>query len=339
MTLTIVILLLSVFTGSLVGNFFYPRLALRLRIHAVPNYRSLHPTTTPRGAGIVVACADLVAVAVGYWLEIIQNSYFLIFFVGGMVVALVGFADDRFDLPAILRLVVQLAGASWILFWFGGMPPLGLGTMVVDLGWIGSVLAALAMVWFFNLFNFMDGIDGIATSGTMYVTAAAASILLINDAYSLALLSALLCAATAGFIYFNWPPARVFLGDSGTSFFSYTIAALILGSLWSDGMSLWTWLILLGYFVVDTTVTLLTRLVTVGKWYHAHRSHAYQNLARIWGDHLKMVRLVLLIELFWLFPLALLSVWMHEVAPLITAIAFSPIAIFAARNGPLREDA
>ena len=339
MTLTIVILLLSVFTGSLVGNLFYPRLALRLRIHAVPNYRSLHPTTTPRGAGIVVACADLVAVAVGYWLGIIQNSYFLIFFVGGMVVALIGFADDRFDLPAILRLVVQLAGASWILFWFGGMPPLGLGTMVVDLGWIGSVLAALAMVWFFNLFNFMDGIDGIATSGTMYVTAAAASILLINDAYSLALLSALLCAATAGFIYFNWPPARVFLGDSGTSFFSYTIAALILGSLWSDGMSLWTWLILLGYFVVDTTVTLLTRLVTVRKWYHAHRSHAYQNLARIWGDHLKMVRLVLLIELLWLFPLALLSVWMHEVAPLITAIAFFPIAIFAARNGPLREDA
>ena len=339
MTLTIVILLLSVFTGSLVGNFFYPRLALRLRIHAVPNYRSLHPTTTPRGAGIVVACADLVAVAVGYWLGIIQNSYFLIFFVGGMVIALVGFADDRFDLPAILRLGVHLAGASWILFWFGGMPPLGLGTMVVDLGWIGSVLAALAMVWFFNLFNFMDGIDGIATSGTMYVTAAAASILLINDAYSLALLSALLCAATAGFIYFNWPPARVFLGDSGTSFFSYTIAALILGSLWSDGMSLWTWLILLGYFVVDTTVTLLTRLVIVRKWYHAHRSHAYQNLARIWGDHLKMVRLVLLIELLWLFPLALLSVWMHEVAPLITAIAFSPIAIFAARNGPLREDA
>jgi len=338
-TLTIVILLLSVFTGSLVGNLFYPRLALRLRIHAVPNYRSLHPTITPRGAGIVVACADLVAVTVGYWLGIIQYPYFLIFFVGGLVVALVGFADDRFDLPAILRLAVQLAASCWILFWLGGMPPLGLGTMIVDLGWIGEILAALAMVWFFNLFNFMDGIDGIVTSGTMFVTAAAGSILLINNAYSLAMLSALLCAATAGFVYFNWPPARVFLGDSGSSFFSYTIAALILASLWNDAMSLWTWLILLGYFVVDTTVTLLIRLVTVRKWYHAHRSHAYQNLARIWGDHLKTVRLVLLIELFWLFPLALISVWMHEVAPLITAIAFFPIAIFAVRNGPLREDA
>jgi Fuc2NAc and GlcNAc transferase len=185
----------------------------------------------------------------------------------------------------------------------------------------------------------MDGVDGIATSGTLFVTAAAASILAINGAYSLALLAALLCAATAGFVYFNWPPARVFLGDSGTSFFSYTIAALILGSLWNDGMSLWTWLILLGYFVVDTTVTLLIRLVTVKKWYLAHRSHAYQNLARIWADHLKMARLVLLIELLWLFPLALVSVWMHEVAPLITAIAFFPIIIFAVRNGPLREDA
>ena len=339
MTLTIVILLLSVFTGSLVGNLFYPRFALSLHIHAEPNYRSLHPTITPRGAGIVVACADLAAVAVGYWLGVIQHPYFLIFFAGGTVVALVGFADDRFDLPAILRLAVQLAASCWILFWFGGMPPLGLGAMVIDLGWIGGILAALAMVWFFNLFNFMDGIDGIATSGTMYVTAAAASILLINGAYPLGLLSALLCAATAGFVYFNWPPARVFLGDSGSSFFSYTIAALILGSLWSDGMSLWTWLILLGYFVVDTTVTLLIRLVTVKKWYRAHRSHAYQNLARIWENHLKVVQLVLLIELFWLFPLALLSVWMHEIAPLIAAIAFFPIVIFAVRNGPLREDA
>ncbi len=336
--LTIVILLFSVFTGSLVGNLFYPRLALRLHIHAVPNYRSLHPKTTPRGAGIVVACADLVAVAVGYWLGIIQHPYFLIFFVGGLAVALVGFADDRFDLPAILRLAVQLAASCWILFWFGGMPPLGLGTMVVELGWVGAVLAASAMVWFFNLFNFMDGIDGITTSGTMFVTAAAASILAINNAYSLALLSALLCAATAGVLYFNWPPARVFLGDSGSSFFSYTIAALILGSLWNDGMSLWTWLILLGYFVVDTTVTLFIRLVTIKKWYRAHRSHAYQNLARIWGDHLKVVRIVLLIELLWLFPLALLSVWMHEIAPLITAVAFSPIVVFAARNGPFRED-
>jgi Fuc2NAc and GlcNAc transferase len=104
-------------------------------------------------------------------------------------------------------------------------------------------------------------------------------------------------------------------------------------------MSLWTWLIFLGYLVIDTTVTLLIRLVTVKKWYRAHRSHAYQNLARAWGDHLKMGRLVLLIELLWLFPLALLSVWMHEIAPLITAIAFFPVAIFAVRNGPLREDA
>lgn len=339
MTLTIVILLLSVFTVSLVGNLFYPRFALRLRIHAEPNYRSLHPTTTPRGAGIVVACADLMAVAVGYWLGIIQHPYFLIIFAGGMVVALVGFADDRFNLSAILRLSVQLAASCWILFWLGGMPPLGLGTTVIDLGWIGDILAAFAMMWFFNLFNFMDGIDGIATSGTIFVTAAAGTILLINNAYSLALLSALLCAATAGFVYFNWPPARVFLGDSGSSFFSYTIAALILASLWNDGMSLWTWLILLGYFVVDTTVTLLIRLVTVKKWYRAHRSHAYQNLARIWDDHLKVVRLVLLIEISWLFPLALLSVWMHEIAPLITAIAFFPIAVFTVRNGPLREDA
>jgi Fuc2NAc and GlcNAc transferase len=337
-TLTIVTLLLSVFAASLVGNLFYPRLAMRLHIHAVPNYRSLHPKITPRGAGIVVAAVNLAAVAAADWLGIIQYPYFLVFFVGGLVIALIGFADDRFDLPALLKFAVQIAAASWILFWFGGMPPLGLGTIIVDTGWIGSIFAALGMVWFFNLFNFMDGIDGMATSGTMYVTAAAALILFINDDVSLALLSALLCAATAGFVYFNWPPAQVFLGDAGSSFFSYTIAALILGSLWSDGMSLWTWLILLGYFVADTTVTLLIRLATVRKWYRAHRSHAYQNFARIWDDHLKVVRLVLLIEFLWLLPLAMLSVWMHEIAPIMTAVAFLPIVVFAVRNGPLRED-
>jgi len=338
-TVTIVTLLVSVFTCSLVGNHYYPRLALRLRIHAVPNYRSLHPEITPRGGGIVVAVANLVAVLVGYWLGLIQYPNLLIFLIGGLVVALVGFADDKFELPALSRLLVQFAAATWILYWFGGMPALGFGEISVELGWAGNIVAVLAMVWFFNLFNFMDGIDGMATSGTLYVTAAATLILFVNGDYEIALLSALICAATAGFAYFNWPPAKVFLGDAGSSFFSYTIAALILGSLWSDGMSLWTWLILLGYFLVDTTVTLLLRVVTVKKWYRAHRSHAYQNLARIWGDHVKMVRLVLLIEFLWLFPLAVLSVWMHEIAPLITAVAFLPIVFFAVRNGPLRENA
>ena len=338
MTVTIAAVLLSVFVCSLVGNFFYPRVALRFRIHAVPNYRSLHPKTTPRGAGIVVAAVNLAAVAGAYELEVIGYPSFMIFFAGGMVVALVGIADDRFELPALFRLAVQFAAAIWILFWFGGVPPLGIGAGTIDFGWFANFLAVPAMVWFFNLFNFMDGVDGMATSGTLYVTAAAALILMLGGDFPLALLSALLCAAAAGFAYFNWPPAKVFLGDAGSSYFSYTIAALLLGSLWSDGMSLWTWSILLGYFVVDTTVTLLVRIVTTKKWYRAHRSHAYQNLARLWGNHLKVVRLVLLIELSWLLPLALLSVWMHEIAPIITAVAFFPIIVFALRNGPLRED-
>lgn len=339
MTLTIVALLLLAFGSSLVGNFYYPRFALRLRIHAVPNYRSLHPKTIPRGAGIVIATANLVAVAVGFWLGVVNYSYVMIFFVGGLAVAVVGIVDDRFELSALFRLTVQIAAAVWILYWFGGMPPLDVGSAPVDLGWVGNIVAALAIVWFFNLFNFMDGIDGMATSGTLYVTAVAAFILVFNDNYSLGLLSALLFSAAAGFAYFNWPPAKVFLGDSGSSFFSYTIAALIFGSLWSGGMTLWTWLILLGYFVVDTTVTLLIRLVTIKRWYRPHRSHAYQNLARLWQDHLKVVWLVLLIDLFWLLPLAVLSVWMHEIGPIITAVAFLPIFIFAARNGPLRENA
>lgn len=338
MAVVIVTGLLCIFACSLIGNYFYPRLALRLGIHAVPNYRSLHPKTTPRGAGIVVAVVNLAAVAVGYKFGIISFPYLLIFFAGGLAVAVVGIADDRFELPALFRLIVQICAAIWIVLCSGGMPPLGIGAMTVDFGWIGNLLAVLGMVWFFNLFNFMDGVDGMATSGTIYVTAAAALILAINGDLALALLSAMLCAAAAGFAYFNWPPARVFLGDAGSSYFSYTIAALILGSLWSDGMSLWTWLILLGYFVVDTTVTLFIRLFTVKKWYHAHRSHAYQNLARLWGDHLKVVRLVLLIELLWLLPLAMLSVWNHAIAPIIAAIAFLPIIVFAIRNGPLRED-
>ena len=338
MTITVGALLLSVFACSLVGNYFYPRLAMRLRIHAVPNYRSLHPQTMPRGAGIVVAAVHLTAVAIAYRLGVIDGDYLMVFCVGGLAVAMVGIADDRFELPAVFRLAVQIAAALWILFWFGGMPPLGMGSLLVDLGWLGSVLAALGMVWFFNLFNFMDGVDGMATSGTIYVTAAAALILMWNDDAALALLAALLCAAAAGFAYFNWPPAKVFLGDAGSSFFSYTIAALILGSLWSDGMSLWTWLILLGYFVVDTTVTLLIRMFRTKKWYHAHRAHAYQNLARLWGDHLRVVRLVLLIELLWLLPLALLSVQLHAFAPAITVLAFAPIVVFVVRNGPLRED-
>jgi Fuc2NAc and GlcNAc transferase len=328
-------MIFGVLAASFVGSSFYPRIAMRYGIHAVPNPRSLHQKITPRGAGIVIALVDLAAVLLSYLLGWITFQYLMVFCVGPAVVSLVGIADDRYDLRPRWRLPLQIAAGSWMLFWLGGLPPLGLGSWTVDLGWPGIVLALAALVWFFN---FVDGIDGMLASGTIYSAGAATVILFLKGDVALAGLAGLLAAGTGGPLRSNWPPARVFLGDSGSSFISYFVAALILASLWKDAMSLWTWLVLLGYFVVDTTVTMAIRVVRVPKWYRAHRSHAYQNLARIWNDHRKGVLLVLLIDLLWLLPLAAASVWKPKFALLVALAAFLPIGVFVARNGPLREN-
>jgi len=151
----------------------------------------------------------------------------------------------------------------------------------------------------------MDGIDGIA--GMEVVTVCLSAGVLSEVAAPAAHLwvaPAVLASTTLGFLVWNWPPAKIFMGDAGSGFLGLTLAVLSLQAARVDNRLLWSWLILLGVFVVDATITLIRRLGQGERIHQAHRSHAYQHAAVYRGAHLPVTIAVGAINVCWLFPIA-----------------------------------
>ena len=182
----------------------------------------------------------------------------------------------------------------------------------------------------------MDGIDGMAVSGAVFVSGAITLVMLLTNSKSeFIIVPVLLLTTTSTFMVFNWPPASIFMGDSGSAFLGYIFGSLILVTAMSGDISIWTWLVVFGYFFADTTVTQIMRVILVKKWYRAHRSHAYQNLARITGSHLKVTGGVVLYNVVWILPLTLWSVMKPEMALFAVIFAVIPGLVFAFKFGPL----
>jgi Fuc2NAc and GlcNAc transferase len=182
-----------------------------------------------------------------------------------------------------------------------------------------------------NLFNFMDGIDAIASVETICVSSAAATILFVAGDAPFSYVLLVLAAATTGFLFWNWPPAKIFMGDGGSSYIGFTIAAVAMATSDAGGINLWSWLILLAVFVVDATVTLVVRMLRRDRWYEPHRTHAYQHAARAVGSHLPISLLTGAIDLFWLFPLAWLASKRPHSAWWLAIVAVVPLVFAAVR--------
>jgi Fuc2NAc and GlcNAc transferase len=312
-------------------------LALRLRIVAIPNERTLHVGAVPRGGGIVVASVWLALLALLFSNDQVAQGDFLALFVGGAVVAILGIVDDVVDLKASLKLLVQIVAVIWGLSWVGGMPDFVLPFAPEDLEWLGFLFGTLALLWAISLYNFMDGIDGMAGSGAVFMSVTMGTFLWLQGNTPFAALCFLLAAACAGFVWFNWPPAKLFMGDAGSGFLGYVFGLLMLASVREEPTLLWVWLVIMGYFLTDTTTTLLLRMIFVKPFYGTHRFHAYQSLARRTGNHLKVTSGVLLVQVLWLLPLAILAFRFPEYGPWVFLVAVAPLVVFCATQGTLRE--
>jgi Fuc2NAc and GlcNAc transferase len=268
-----------------------------------PNKRSSHSVPTPRGGGIAIVVAFLAGLLVSGYETSSAVTTALLF--GGIGVAVVGFVDDHGHIAARWRLFTHFSCAIWILCWLG-VPRLEWMGGTVDLGALGAVLAVLYLVWMLNLYNFMDGIDGIAGIEALTVGAGGTAIYwlvglpLSGDAA----LPALLAAAALGFLVWNFPPARIFMGDAGSGFLGLILGAFSLQAALVRPVLLWCWLVLLGVFIVDATVTLIRRLLRRELLYKAHRSHAYQQASREFRTHRSVTIAVAAINVLWLFPWA-----------------------------------
>jgi Fuc2NAc and GlcNAc transferase len=282
------------------------RYALARGLMDVPNIRSSHGVPTPRGGGVAIVAGFLAALLVLAAAGVLPWAAVAAMAGGGGLVAVVGFVDDHGHLAAPWRLLAHFAAAGWVLAWLGGAPPVALfGLAAADLGLVAIGLAALYLVWLLNLYNFMDGIDGIAAVEAICVCIGGAALYVLAGRPELVLTPLALASAVAGFLFWNFPPARIFMGDAGSGFLGMMLGALSLQAAWTAPELLWSWLILLGVFVVDATVTLARRLSRGERIYEAHRSHAYQHAARRAGRHLPVTLATAGINVLWLFPIAL----------------------------------
>ncbi|MBW7924915.1 MAG: glycosyltransferase family 4 protein [Burkholderiaceae bacterium] len=270
----------------------------------VPNERSSHSVATPRGGGVAIVASWLAVLPVLALVGVLAWSAFWALLGAGALVALIGFVDDHSHVPAFWRLVAHFAAAGWLLHGLHGLPPLTLLGGTIPNGWLLQLLGALYVVWLLNLYNFMDGIDGIASVETITVCVGGALLYLLLDVPVYGVPPLLLAAAVAGFLYWNFPPARIFLGDAGSGFLGVLLAGFSIQAAWVASELFWSWMILLGVFIVDATFTLLRRLSRGERVYEAHRSHAYQRASRRFGCHLPVTLAVGTINLFWLLPIA-----------------------------------
>ncbi|WP_223529817.1 MraY family glycosyltransferase [Pseudomonas sp. BF-B-26] len=299
-------LLAAVFIVSWGLTFVLRRYALAKSLMDIPNERSSHVVPTPRGGGVAIVVSFVLALPALYGFGLLEFNLFYGLLGSGLLVALIGFADDHGHIAARWRLLGHFVAAVWALCWMGGMAPVSMFGMGIQLGWVGSVLAAIYLVWMLNLYNFMDGIDGIASVQAIFVCLAGCVISLMAGNQSVLFVSLFLSSAVAGFLLWNFPPARIFMGDAGSGFLGMVLGVLSLYVAWSNSALMWGWLILLAVFTVDSTVTLLRRLVRGEKIYQAHRSHAYQYASRHFASHKVVTLGVTCINVFWVFPMAVL---------------------------------
>jgi Fuc2NAc and GlcNAc transferase len=331
-------LVATTFGVALLGTAWWRTIALKRGIVAVPNERTLHAGAIPRGGGIVLATIWLVFVLVFFLDGQMNKGDFLALFIGGGVIALLGVIDDVVDLPALPKFVVQVIAVAWALYWIGGMPDIMFSRdAVVDLGMPGIVLGIVVLLWGISAYNFMDGIDGMAGSGAIFISLAMGSFLSLEGEQGFGGLCFLLAAACGGFIWFNWPPAKLFMGDAGSGFLGYVFGVLMFATVREVPALLWVWLITMGYFITDTTTTLLLRIRYVKKFYGTHRFHAYQSLARRTGSHVRVTSGVLLVELLWLLPLAVGAYFVPQFAPWLFVVAVVPLVVVCAIQGALHE--
>lgn len=314
----------------------------------MPNERSSHDLPTPRGGGVAIVIATLCALPLLALLHIIDWNVTHGLMAAGSLAAGIGYADDRAQVPLPFRMLFQFASAGMVLLFIGFEPVMRAVPMLTALPWLSAILALFYLVWMLNLTNFMDGIDGIASVEVICVCVGAVLCILLMPRPSAGVSEAIavgktlarrdgtiafaltLAAATAGFLRWNWPPARIFMGDAGSGFLGVLLGALTLLAGTIAPMLVWSCAILGGVFVVDATTTLVRRIVRREKFYHAHRSHAYQHAAQRWG-HMRVTGGVAILNIGWLLPWALLSANGTVHGAVALAVAYIPLLALALR--------
>lgn len=266
---------------SFLLTLFIKNYAIKKSFLSQVNERSSHTIPTPHGGGIAIAISWFVGLIYLYHNNQIEENLFKSL-IPGMIIALISFFDDIYELSAKLRLFVQLFVSCLGVFLLGGLSIINFGFIEISNPLVTNLVAVIATIWFINLYNFLDGINGYA--GTEAIVLSISGLILFGGDHFLVLM-----VSVFGFLYWNWNNAKIFMGDVGSTLLGYNVAIFTIyyGNISSE--YLWIWLSLFGLFWFDATLTLIRRKLNGEKLSTPHKKHAYQRLTQAGWSHMKVV--------------------------------------------------
>jgi len=273
--------------ASLILTWIIRSVAIKRNIIDVPNERSLHFVPTPRGGGLAIVALWFGALILLHFNNKIPNNLFFALF-SGLLLAVISFLDDIFSLRPVFRLIAQIGSSSLALFFLKGFDTTYFfDAKIFDILIIPFIITG--MIWYINLYNFLDGIDGYASLEAIFV---AFSMYIFTGE----LLTLVLIAPVAGFLFWNWPKAKIFMGDVGSTQLGFILIVLGVYFHNSDGLDFLVWIILTSSFWFDATLTLLRRWKNGEKLSHAHKKHAYQRIVQYGFSHQRVLFILIFVN-------------------------------------------
>ena len=272
---------LTLFLFSLFLTYFIKEYAIKNALLAEVNERSSHTTPTPHGGGIAIAVTWFLGLIYVYISSKIETKLFDALMVG-IIISIVSYLDDLYELSPKIRLFTQALVALLGLYLLGGFRELDLFLFSIENQFLTNIFAFFMIIWFINLFNFLDGIDGYAGSEALFL--ALAGFLLFGGEHFL-----VLAVSVLGFLVWNWHKAKIFMGDVGSTLLGYNVAIFTIYYANENSQNFWIWIILFGLFWFDATLTLFRRKKNGEKLSQAHKKHAYQRLIQAGWKHDRVV--------------------------------------------------
>ena len=310
----IIFIVLGLFAAAFsgLGIEFLRRYAERQRVLIdIPNERSSHSQPKPRGGGIMIVLITLIGVLGLLLIGPARSMSLLTFLICGGIIAFVGWIDDMRSLSTTLRLAIQVLCALVSILGIGYFDKLTVGNSAFSFGLVGILFTIIWIVGLTNAYNFMDGIDGIAGGQAVVGGLAWLGFGLIQQVPIVSIIGLLIASSSLGFLWHNWQPSRIIMGDVGATFLGYSFAVLPLlfenhtpileNGLWFSMLVLWA-------FLADTGITMLRRALRRENIFQAHRSHFYQRLVISGWSHARVSALYIVLSVLG----SLFAIWLNS---------------------------